>query len=83
MRFRDRRFGARKMQQPEIHDDRVEAGRIERQRLCVALAKRDAVVSTTRVRNHGGREVEPRHDRAASGCCGGDEPGAGRDVEQS
>ena len=71
------------MEQTEVHDHRIEAGRVEWQRLRVALAKRDRRMPPRRLGNHRRREVEADHIGAASGRGGGDRTRAGRDVEHA
>ena len=75
IRFRNRGVRPREMEQAEVHDDRVEAGRVERQRFRVAFAKRDRRMPPRGLGNHRRREVEADHIGAARGRGGGDEPG--------
>ena len=82
-RLGDRQVGTRQMQQAEIHHHRVEAGGLERQRLGVALAKRDRRMRRRAPRDHRRREVESGRIGAARRGGGSDESRTARDVEQS
>jgi hypothetical protein len=71
------------MEQAEVHDDRVETGRVERQRFRVALAKHHRRMPPRCLGNHRRREVEADHIGTTRGRGGGDRPRTGRDVEDA
>ena len=71
------------MEQTEVHDDRVETGRVERQRFRIALAKHDRGMPPRCLGNHRRREVEADHNGATRGRGGGYRTRTGRDVEDA
>ena len=83
IRFRNRGVRPREMEQAEVHDDRVETGRVERQRFRVAVAKHDRRMPPRGLGNHRRREVEADHISTTRGRGGGDRTRTGRDVEDA
>ena len=71
------------MQQPEVHNDGIEALRLDRQRLRAALSEIDSRVAATGGGDHSGRHVDADHAGAAFRGRRGHPTGAGRHIKEA